>query len=130
MQVTQSGEGVGSHGAPLRPPSRHRVPFRVGHVMVPHAPAAQLTLHEHAFGQLIPSHAPVPVQLTVHAAPVPQVTPSHAPDALQVKVHTPALHWTLLHAFITEQLTAHDAAVAGQSTPPHVLEPRQAMSHA
>lgn len=112
------------------PPSRHWVPPRTGHVMAPHAPVAQLTSHEHAFPQLIESHAVTAVQSTVQATFEPQVRPSQAPDALQVMLHMGALHCRLLHAFGALQVNVHDRALDGHMLPSHALAEVQAIVHA
>ncbi len=106
------------HSAPAVPVFVHRVPLLVGHAMVPHAPAAQVTSHAHAVAQLTVAHALSPVHVTLHAAPEPQLRSSQAISVVQLKVHgTPCPHRRSAHAFIDEQVTLHDLAPIGQMVP-------------
>jgi hypothetical protein len=109
------------HSAPAAPVLVHSVAPGEGHVMVPQSPAGQLTVHAHEDEQLTSWHALLSVQLTVHA-PVEQVTFWHAPGTLQLKVHgTVEPHLRSPHAFIVEQVTAHDRLLELHMVPLHAL---------
>jgi len=118
------------HSAPTVPFFVHSVAPGDGQEIAPHPPWGQLTLHAQELVQPTSWHAWAAVQLTVHA-PVEQVTSVHAPIVLQLKVQgTVVPHRRLSHAFIVEQVTVHDLAIALHMVPLHTLLPEHWMSHA
>jgi hypothetical protein len=89
----------------------HSAVVPIGHEVLWHAPAAQVTSHLQLLAHSTSWHAALPVQVTSHD-PGPQVTSSQPSPAVQSTSQLAAdAHMTFVHAFVALQVTAHDIVV-------------------
>jgi hypothetical protein len=90
-------------------------PVVIGHVIVSHAPVAQVRSHSQASRQLMSLHAFEPEQLIVQCEPLEQLTSSHAPLPMQLIMHVQPLgQFTVLQSSSDVQFMVHILASSSQ----------------